>query len=76
MKLYLAYVSEYGDRIDLGIFSSKEKAEESLKKFIPTASNWTHDTEGSVEEFDLDIYYIENFSPLALALSEKDSDEL
>lgn len=76
MKVYRAYFRQYEEIVDVGVFSSKERAEESLNHLYELQSKedfgW-HFTrkQGYVDEFELDDYYTQNLSPVAKLLKDE-----
>lgn len=82
MKLYHAYYREYKDVYEVGIFSSRELAQQaaehcyenkmSNKRFDGTKYCYWEKRDLQIDEMILDQYITENLSPLALAMKEEE----
>lgn len=73
MKVYYAYFQEYEDIHSVGIFTSKEKAEEALEHWYTEQTKdggyCYYDADRQyVDEWELDEYWNENCTKLAKAL--------
>lgn len=73
MKVYYAYFQEYEDTQVVGVFSSREKAEQALEHFYAEATKggkyFYYDKNSRfIHELELDAYYNKHFSPLSKAL--------
>ena len=75
MTFYRAFYQQYEDVMDLGLFSTEERAREALDFYYNSeAKKYGHcyydRRDGEVSTLVVDDYYIKNMSPLAKAMNE------
>lgn len=68
MKIYRAYFQEYEDIFDVGVFSSRELAEQAIehlwnKSTAPGKYFYYSKNQSRIAEYTVDLYIVENLSP-------------